>query len=409
MSNPEVNKASQITHSSPRWSGTTKLIVSLAFMAITAGLLMRFRTIIGPLLIAFILAYLIYPLADVVSRGLRAPWKLSVTVLYILIAVLFLGLITLGGLALVDQVQSLINFIQRQITNLPKLIEDLTHQVFAIGPFSFDLAHIDLTSIGNQLLGMVQPTLSKVGGLVGTIAGGAASTVGWVLFALLVSYFVVADSGGMSANLFRLDIPGYSDDIHVMGRELNRIWKAFLRNQMIIFLITVTVYSILLGSLGVNFYFGLALAAGLARFVPYVGPFIAWTTYGLVCLFQGTTLFGLTPFAYALMVVGISWVVDIVMDNFVVPRLMADALNIHPAAVMIFALIAANLFGLVGLLLAAPVLATVMLVSNYAIRKLFDLDPWEGLKSRPHPQTPRIIPLLKKIENFFRRIFRKKS
>lgn len=409
MSEAGPVKESQASAASPRWSGTTKIIVSLAMLATSAALLMRFHQIVGPLLIAFILAYLIYPLADLISRGLRAPWKLAVTVLYLIIVILFLGLITLGGLALVDQVQSLIIFVQRQITNLPKLIDDLTHNVILIGPFSFDLAQIDMTTIGNKLLDMVQPTLSKLGGVVGAIAGGAATTVGYIFFALLVSYFVVADTGGANASLIRMSIPGYGEDTKVFGRELNRIWKAFLRNQMIIFLITVVVYNIVLGAWGVNFSFGLALLAGLARFVPYAGPFVAWTTYGLVCLFQGTTLFGLQPFPYALMVVGTAWVVDIIMDNFVVPRMMADALDIHPAAVMIFALIAANLFGLVGLLLAAPVLATVMLFSNYAVRKLFDLDPWEGLKSRPHTPNPPIIPFIKKADLFMRRLFKKKA
>lgn len=407
MDNSESQKETRANITSPHWSGTTKLIVSLALMAIMAGLMARFRTIVGPLLVAFILAYLIYPLSDVIRRGLHAPWKLSVTLLYLIIIILFLGLIALGGLALVDQVQDLISFVQRQIINLPKLIDELTHEVIVIGPFSFDLAKLDTAWIGDQLLNLVQPTLSKLGGLVGTIAGGAATTIGWVLFSLLVSYFIVADSGG-SQNLLRLNIPGYAEDSRIMGRELNRIWKAFLRNQMIIFLLTVVIYNILLGSLGVNFYFGLALVAGLARFIPYVGPFIAWTTYGLVCLFQGTTIFGLQPFPYALLVVGVAWVVDIIMDNVVVPRLTADALEVHPAAVMVFALIAANLFGLVGLLLAAPVLATIMLFSTYAIRKLLDLDPWEGLKSRPRATGPILPPFFKKVEQFLRRLIRKK-
>ncbi|TLN27515.1 AI-2E family transporter [bacterium] len=407
IAGPEKETQADVT--SPRWNGTTKLIVSLALLAIAAGLLLRFRQIISPLLIAFVLSYLFYPLAEVISKGLRAPWRLSVTILYLIMVILFLGLITLSGLALVEQVQNLINFIQRQINGLPKLIDDLTHQMIVIGPFNFDLAQIDMTSIGNQLLNLVQPTLSRLGGLVGAIAGGAATTVGYVLFALLVSYFVVVDSGGARSGLIHLEIPGYREDTRVMGRELNRIWKAFLRNQMIIFLITVAVYNVILGSLGVSFSFGLALVAGLARFVPYIGPFVAWTTYGLVSLFQGTTIFGLQPFPYALLVVGVAWVVDIIMDNFVVPRLMADALEIHPAAVMVFALIAANLFGLVGLLLAAPVLATILLFSNYAIRKLFDLEPWEGLKSRPHRPKPVLAPFLRRVEQFFRRLRRKEN
>ncbi len=407
MSNSEPHKESQES-SSPRWNGTTKLVVSLVLILILVGLITRFHDIISPLLIAAILAYLVHPLADLISRGLHTPWRVSVTLLYLVILILFLGAITLGGLALVEQVQNLIVFIQNQVANFPKWIEDLSHQVILIGPFTFNLSQIDTASIGQQILGWVEPVLTKLGGLVGAIAGGAFSTVGWVLFALLVSYFVVADSGGMKNGMIHLEIPGYHEDTRIMGRELNRIWKAFFRNQIIIFLITVAVYNVLLGALGVNYSFGLALLAGLARFVPYAGPFVTWVTYGLVSFFQGTTIFGMQPFAYALMVVAIAWVTDITMDNFVVPRMTGDALNIHPAAVMIFALIAANLFGIVGLLLAAPVLATFLLVFTYAIRKLFDMDPWEGLRSRPHTPNLPIQPFLRKIDHFLRR-FRKKK
>ncbi len=407
MSTPEPLKDSQAS-SSPRWNGTTKIIVSAVLILIVVGLVTRFREIISPLLIAVILAYLIHPLAEIISRGLHTPWRISVTLLYLIIVILFIGVITLGGLALVEQVQNLIVFIQKQVANFPKFIDDLSHQVILIGPFTFDLSQLDTAAIAQQVLGWVEPILTKLGGLVGTLASGAVTTVGWVLFALLVSYFVVADSRGMKNGMIHLEIPGYREDTRILERELNHIWKAFLRNQMIIFLITVVIYNILLGALGVNYSFGLALVAGLARFIPYAGPFIAWVTYGLVSFFQGTTIFGMQPFAYALLVVGVAWVTDIIMDNFVVPRMTGDALNIHPAAVMIFALIAANLFGIVGLLLAAPVLATFMLVLNYAIRKLFDLDPWEGLKSKPRTPNLPIQPFLRKIDHFFRK-FTKKS
>jgi predicted PurR-regulated permease PerM len=155
-------------------------------------------------------------------------------------------------------------------------------------------------------------------------------------------------------------------------------------------LITVGVYTILLGILGVRYYFGLAILAGLARFLPYIGPAIAWVTYALVCIFQGTTFANLTPVAYALVVVGIGMITDWILDNIVNPRLMSNALKVHPAYVMVVVLIAASWLGLIGIVLAAPVLATVKLMIDYSARKLFDLDPWEGIQTIPStPPLPR--------------------
>jgi putative heme transporter len=149
--------------------------------------------------------------------------------------------------------------------------------------------------------------------------------------------------------------------------------------------------------LGVHYFFGLALLAGLARFIPYVGPFVAWTSYGLVAFFQGSTIFGLSPVAYVALVVGCAWLTDVVMDNFVVPRLMSNALRVHPAAVMVSALVAFNLLGVIGMVLAAPVLATVKLFLEYLLAKMFDQDPWANLDTMPaaiSPSLPPIVPTL---------------
>ena len=184
--------------------------------------------------------------------------------------------------------------------------------------------------------------------------------------------------------MIKLTIPKYEDDVRRMGMQLSQIWNAFLRGQLIVFLITVAWYSLLLGVLGVKYFFLLALLAGLARFVPYVGPFVAWTTYGLVALFQ-TNHFNLLPFPYALIVVGCAWISDIVIDNFVSPRVMSNALKIHPAAVLVMVLVSASLFGFIGVLLSAPVLASIKLGFTYVIRKLMDLDPWGGIETYPAP------------------------
>jgi predicted PurR-regulated permease PerM len=121
---------------------------------------------------------------------------------------------------------------------------------------------------------------------------------------------------------------------------------------------------------------------------------VAWTSYGLVAFFQGTTLFGLSPFGYAALIVGVAWVTDLVLDNYVSPRLMANALRVHPAAVMISALVALNLLGVIGVILAAPVLATVKLFFDYIFAKMFDRDPWALMETipPPHVHLPVAVP-----------------
>ena len=80
---------------------------------------------------------------------------------------------------------------------------------------------------------------------------------------------------------------------------------------------------------------------------------------------------------------------DQIMDNLVTPRIIAQALRVHPAAVLIAALIALRVLGLVGVVVAAPILATVALIWNYTMRKMLDLDPWpQGAPAPPPPVRP---------------------
>jgi len=70
--------------------------------------------------------------------------------------------------------------------------------------------------------------------MVGMIAGGAANILGWAIFILLVSYFVLLDSDNFGQGFLQINIPGHAGDLRRMGSELSYIWNAFLRGQILI-------------------------------------------------------------------------------------------------------------------------------------------------------------------------------
>ena len=368
---------------SPRWNASIKLVVALTLVAIVAGLLIKFQGVLPPLIIVIILAYLFNPAADFISRRLHIPWTISVTLVYAMVVLVLLGLLTLGGVGVVQQVQNLITLIQNSIQNIPAMLQDISGREIPIGPFTLDLRKVDLSVLGNQLIGIIEPMLGSTGAMVGTIASGAVNFLGWTVFVLLVSYFVLAESDGLWRGILQFNIPGYEHDITHLGRQLAHIWNAFLRGQLIVMALAAAIYTVMLSLMGVSYALGLALLAGLARFVPYVGPFILWTILWLVSYFQGYKLFGLTPWVYALIVVALAWMIDMITDNIVMPRIMASALKVHPAAVLVAAIVGLDLLGILGVIIAAPMLATFQLAGRYFTRKLFDLDPWEGLEEMP--------------------------
>lgn len=370
---------------SPRWNSTTKLVVAFSLVAIGAVMLVRFKYLISPLVVSFMLAFLLHPVASLLNTKLKINWRLSVGIVYLLTFAFIIGLMTWGGFALLDQLQNLIRFVQQAVSNLPKFIEDIARNPITFGPYILYFPSTDVTAIIEQALKVVQPALSQLGSLVTTIASGAINLVSYSFFAILISFFITSETGGKKSKMINLQAGAYTEDIQRISRELVQIWNAFLRGQLIIVTITLIIYNIWLGGMGVNFFFGLALLAALARFVPWIGPVIAWATYALVAYFQANNIFGLPPLAYAAIVVIISYVLDVILDQLVAPRLMADALKLHPAAVLIAALVGVNLFGVIGLLLAAPILATFKLLFDYVLKKLNDEDPWLNFETI-HPK-----------------------
>ena len=371
---------------SPKWGSTFKMVVGLTGAALDLAMLIYFRSIIGPLILAFILIYLLHPIAAFLNTHTRLSWRASVNVIYIILLIILIASSTLTGLAAVQQIQNLIKVIEQFVSDLPNLIDKLSEQIISIGPYRIDLSQFtDLGQFGDQVISTLQSLISRAGTLVGTLATATASTIGWGFFVLIISYFVLADAGKVPSALDYINIPGYSDDIQRMSTALGRIWNAFLRGQLTIVIMVIISYTILLSILGVRFGFAIAILAGLARFIPYVGPLITYIVMGLVTLFQGGNYFTLAPVYYTILAIGLSILVDQIYDNLVSPRIMGKSLGVHPAAVLVVAIIAANLIGIIGLVLAAPVLASVNLIGRYTTKKMFDRDPWADYREEIEP------------------------
>jgi predicted PurR-regulated permease PerM len=366
--------------SSPQWSTNTKLVVGLTVVAVMVALLVYVRAIIGPLLLAFILAYVLHPVAGRLIYNTRLSWRMAANLIYLVVVILVGGLLAWSGIAIVQQFQSLIRVVQRFIeVDLPLLAAELSTNVYEIGPFQLDLTRFDLLALSDQVLGILQPVLVQSGALLSSFATSAASTLGWILFILVVSYFILAEAGRVPYNLRRIDIPGYDEDIRRLVAELQRIWSAFLRGQLIIFILAVILTLILLSLVGLRLALVIAIIAGVGKFIPYLGPLIVLVVAGVASFFQAGNIFGLLPWQYTILVLVALVVLDQTFDNLVTPRILGRTLDLHPAAILIAALIAFNLIGVVGLVLAAPVLATVKLVGRYMLRKMLDLDPWVEL------------------------------
>jgi predicted PurR-regulated permease PerM len=396
-----------LPNASPRWGSTLKLVVGLTLILVVAGLLIKFQSILPQIFLIIIIAYLINPIADLFTRKVHTPWKISVTIVYIIIFFLFLGLAAISGVSVLQQLQNILQVLNDSVDKIPQLLTDFSARSIQFGPFTFDLKGIDINSINDQIISSAQPLLTATGTVLTAFAGSAASFLGWALFVLLASYFILVQNDEIWEGIFTFHVPGYDADLHKIGTSISKIWNSFLRGQVIVMTISAIIYAIVLSMLGVSSALGIAIFAGLARFVPYVGPFILWVILALTCYFQEFQIVGMEPWSYALLVVGIAWIIDGIMDNIVMPRILASSLEVHPALILIGAIIGLDLLGILGVIIAAPLVASVLFFGKYIFRKLFDMDPWAGMTESPPPISLRqqLLAIFNRYKSFF--VFKK--
>jgi predicted PurR-regulated permease PerM len=378
-----------------RWSGTTKLVVSLALIAILLWFLAKFQTYFSLILISLVFTILLRPLVKWLNEHLKVKWGIAAVIAYVVVALVMLGVLAGGGIALFSQLQNLISLLSNLVNNLITTLSQWSNRVIMLGPFSFQVPELTTKYLSDLLIGQVQPLLGRAGGLITKAISGGANLVFRVFMMYLISFFITAESN-RAENLTSITLKGYEQDIQRMNQEISKIWSAFLRGQFLVVFTAFVIYSIFLSIMGLPFSLGLAIVIALGRFVPYIGAWIGWITTGVVALILQPTPFGLAPLAFVGIIIGFALVIDSFLDNILTPKVMGNALRVHPAAVLIMVLIGSQLFGLLGIMLAAPFLATIQLLLHYVLSKLTDQDPWQGITYQEQ-----------KKENFLTKWFRK--
>jgi predicted PurR-regulated permease PerM len=143
--------------------------------------------------------------------------------------------------------------------------------------------------------------------------------------------------------------------------------------------------SLVLTVLGVSNALALGALAGLLEFLPIIGPIISTVVAILVVVFQPENYWGLSPLWHALLVAVAMLAIQQFENSVLVPRIVGGALDLHPLVIMVAVLMGASLAGILGAVLAAPVVATIKLLGGYAWRKMLDLPPFADEESGTDP------------------------
>jgi predicted PurR-regulated permease PerM len=388
---------------SPKWNVATKFLVALVALVIVGSLLERFQEMLGPLVFAFILAYLLNPVAEQLTTRVRLSWAAAVNLLYLALVVVIVGVLTAAGIAIEQQIVGLYDSVTEILPDLPARLEAFLSQTWAIGPFTFTLSTVDLRPLFDQITSALEPLLSRTGTFIGSAASGTAAALGWLLFILIMSFYLLHDLKKVAPSIEQIVPAAYAPDVRRLMSELGPIWNAFLRGQVTVSITLGLMFGIALTVLGVRYAPVLGLLAAVLVFIPFVGPAITFTVIVLVALFQPGNWLGLSPGVYVVVIIVVYGILQQIYDYVLYPRILGHRLDLHPIVILVGAIVATSYAGLVGLLLAAPLIATLRLFGRYVYRKMFDLDPWPDAPPQPSLPPKAAWPWLRWINRLRRR------
>jgi predicted PurR-regulated permease PerM len=364
-----------------RWSSYTKLIVSLGMLTISLYLLYRFRAVIAPLVIAGILAFLLNPIVTFLVAKLRIGRGWSTAIVYIVLV----GLLSILPILLVPE---LVDQITRLGSNFESIIQDvegfLGRQIF-IGDYVINVAQI-IENLVEAFRGLMEPLFGQTLG----IAVDVITAMVWFIFIMVISFYLVKDSPRMNERLIEITPPDYREDVRYLRKEINAIWAAFFRGQLTLAFVVAIIFSIVGFIIGLPFFLAMAVFAGLLEFLPSVGHAIWLILASLLMLFQGSTWIPIPNFAIMLILIGLHVVFQQIDLNYLIPRIVGRRVHLNPMVVILGIVAGAALAGVLGVLLAAPTIATARVLGGYLLANIFDMDPLpasEAVEDSDPPET----------------------
>ena len=231
-------------------------------------------------------------------------------------------------------------------------------QSLGIAPETFELA-----ALKAQLAEHWQNAGKVARALFSGISASGLTLLNWVTNLLLipvVTFYLLRDWRTLVERIHEL-IPRHLEaEVTRLARASDDVLGAFFRGQLLVMLALGVIYSVGLWLAGIDLAFLLGMLAGLLSFVPYLGFIVGILAAGIAALMQYHELL---PLVYVLIVFGIGQVLE---STVLTPWLLGDRIGLHPVAVIFAVLAGGQLFGFVGVLLALPATAVIMVGSRYA-------------------------------------------
>ena len=323
-------------------------VIALASVVIfiAASVFYAFGDTILVFFLAWLLAFILSPIVTRLTNAIPVlPRVVATIVVYaVLFAFIVLVVILLAG-ALASSIVDFVASVPTLRDQLPNVLKAWQNALQGFG------LQVDLVAQADDILAAAAGYATQLVGPVQQLAVASLGAMGTLLLVLILSLYMVVDRDQISTFLFTLVPKSRQTEARLLERSVSRSFGGFLRGQAILGVVYAAVALLTSAILQLD-YPGITTAlSGVLMAIPFFGPFVAWAPPVIVAFL---TQSGATLPAFILM--GIGW---LIVMNVLQPRLMQEAVGIHPIVVLGSVLIGAKVAGIAGAIFGIPIAAVI--------------------------------------------------
>lgn len=371
-----TQELNQVLHLSSRILKILYIVIIIAIVLFGTILLKEWKIytiilnvliVISPVFIGLVAAWLLNPLVSYFQKkGMnRIMATIIVFVALILIVVLFFWSIIP---ILFEQINELSNMI-------PKIVTDANWTLNNIFDDLANIEGLDITEIRDGVFNSIseygKTLMVSVPESFVKMVSGLFSGIGQIVLGLLVGFYLLLNFDGANKHLFSLIPKKYQKEskllIEVVDSKLHRFVKGTLLSSSILFLLNLIGFSLI----GLKAPILFALFCGITNIIPYIGPYIGSVPAIIVGFSQGS--------AIGVLVLIVITITQLLEGNILHPLIMSKSMKLHPVTIIVSLLIFGNLFGIIGMVIATPVVSLLKIFAKFIFKKLklFDMEDYD--------------------------------
>lgn len=331
---------------------TSALTAAIGLLAVVAvlWLIVMARSITMPLLIAFLIAYLLNPLVDRLGR-----FGINRTVAIMLLVTAFLAIASVAVVALAPTITA-------EFSRLPGALES----AFFAGAGKLEgWTGVELPSEPAQLEDQLDSvSMSSLDGIAAFLYGqatGALATLAGLALIPVFAFFLLRDFRRIIAWCEDLVPPAHREEVAAWVGDVDHAVGRFIRGQLVVAAILGALYSLGLWLVGLPLAIVVGILSGLGNMVPYLGTAIGLVLATVLALVHGG------GWTLLLLTYGVFAVVQALEGTIITPKIVGEAVGVKPLGVLVAILVFGELLGLIGLLLAPPLAVVVQKTVHWAV------------------------------------------